>query len=114
MALLARITVGHMAYSESGDDGFGNPVGSWAAAVDVEVYGLGPDLSLEASESGRDSATVPWSVLGPTSVVGAFDYRDRLTFQGVTYELSGEPEVFDFGPFGFEPGARTRIVRVRG
>lgn len=107
-------TIGIRAHSSSGDDGFGNPVDSWAAAVSVEVYGVAPGTPGEDYEPGRNASRIPMVVIGPTDAIGSVGARDRIVWAGVEYEVDGAPEVFDFGPFGFEPGARIRMVRVEG
>lgn len=107
-------TIGVRAHSTTGSDGFGNPTESWATAVNVSVYGVAPGTPGEDYEPGRVASRIPLIVLGPTAVLGGIGARDRVVWGGVEYEVDGVPEVFDVGPFGFEPGSRLRIVRVEG
>lgn len=107
-------TVGVRAHSSAGDDGFGNPVDSWSAPVSVPVYGVAPGTPGEDYEPGANRSLIPWVVYGPTASLGGVSSRDRIDWAGNTYEVDGDPEVFDYGPFGYEPGARVRIVRVEG
>lgn len=107
-------TVGVRVHSGSSDDGFGNEVDAWADAVDVSVYGVAPGVPGEDYEPGRVASKIPLFVLGPTSVLGSVTARDRIVWDGAEFEVDGEPEVFDFGPFTYTPGTRVRIVRVGG
>lgn len=107
-------TIGHAVHSSSGDDGYGNPVDAWADAVDRSVNAIYPGTPGEDYEPGRNPSTIPMIVLGSTDQLGTVTYRDRIVWDGDTFEVEGNPESFDFGPFDFEPGIRIRMVRVEG
>jgi hypothetical protein len=107
-------TIGHRAYSATGDDGFGNPVESWAAAVSRAVYAVAPGTPGEDYEVGRVSSRIPLIVLGPKTSLGTVHARDRMVWAALEFEVDGEPGNFDFGPFGWAPGMRVRMIRVEG
>jgi len=107
-------TVGISTYSIGSLDAFGDPIASWSAPVSVGVYAVAPGTPGEDYEPGRDVSRIPMVVLGPASSLGDIGARDRITWAGRTYEVDGEPEDFDHGPFGFEPGCRVRMIRVEG
>jgi hypothetical protein len=107
-------TCGHRVYSATGDDGFGNAVPSWATAVTRNIYGAYPGTPGEDYEPGRNPSTIPLFLLGSTAQLGTVHARDRIVWQGNEFEVDGEPESYDFGPFGYEPGVRVRLKRVEG
>jgi len=107
-------TVGVSAYTEGADDAHGNPVVTYATAVDVAVYAVAPGTPGEDYEVGRNPATIPLMVYGPTASLGSVAARSRVIWQGDTFEVDGAPEVYDYGPFSFAPGTRLRLMRVEG
>ena len=107
-------TVGHRVYSSTGDDGYGNPIESWATAVDRAVYAVYPGVPGEDYELGRVVSKIPMVVLGTADELGSVQARDRLVWESKEYEVDGEPESFDSGPFSFTPGVRVRMIRVEG
>jgi len=107
-------TVGHRVYSSTGDDGYGNPVESWATAVDVAAYAVYPGVPGEDYEPGRIASLIPMFVLGTATALGSVKARDRMVWGGEEFEVDGEPENYNYGPFGFEPGVRVRLMRVEG
>lgn len=109
-----RFTIGVKSYSASGDDGFGNPVESWGSPVSTPVYAVAPGTPGEDYEPGRTPSRIPLVVLGSSDSIGSVRARDRVVWQGLEFEVDGEPESFDCGPFGFTPGVRLRIIRVEG
>lgn len=114
MSFPAPFTIGHRVYSATGDDGFGNPVESWAVAVSRAVYAVAPGTPGEDYEVGRVSSRIPMVVLGPASSLAGIGARDIVVWAGKDYEVDGVVEDFDYGPFGFEPGCRIRMIRVEG
>lgn len=104
-------TIGHMVWSAGSVDAHGNPADTWAAAVNVLVYGYGPPAVRAETEPGGTQVISHLEVLAPTFTV---DPRDRFVIDSVTYEVAGEPNVWDSGPFGYEPGMVVRLKRAEG
>ena len=99
-------------FVEGATDPFGNPAESWAAPVDVPVFGFAPAGTSEPFGVGRDA--VAWDLdlfAGPDFTLAA---RDRVLVLGVEHEVDGRVEDFTHGPFGFAPGVRVRLTRVEG
>lgn len=108
-------TVGVRVYSASGaDDGYGNPTESWATAVTKACYAVYPGTPNEDYLPGEIASRIPMFVLGSSASLGTVHARDRIVWGGKEFEVDGEPESFDAGPFGFEPGVRVRMIRVEG
>ena len=40
--------------------------------------------------------------------------RDRMVWQSVEYDVDDNPENYNYGPFGFTPGIRVRLIRREG
>jgi hypothetical protein len=114
MAFPVLQSIGVRTYSTAGDDGFGNPVESWSNATTVAVYAVAPGTPGEDYEPGRIASRIPLVVLGPSSALSSIGARDLIVWGGREYEVDGEPENFDMGPFGFEPGCRVRMIRIEG
>lgn len=107
-------TIGLQVYSTAGDDGRGNPVASWAAAVSKPAYAIYPGTPGEDYEPGRNPSKIPMFVLGSKDALGTVQARDRIVIGSDTFDVDGAPEDFTLGPFGFEPGVRIRLMRVEG
>lgn len=107
-------TIKHAAFNGTTRDTRGNIVESWAAAVDVYVYGWHTGSSHEPQIAGHDRVVVEGQVFGPESWRPS--PRDRVTLPGVagTYEVIGEPEDYNHGPFGFRPGLVTNLKKTEG
>lgn len=107
-------TVGHRVRSE-GVAGYGGvPEESWAAAVDVAVTAVYPGVPGVDYEPGRTSSEIPLFMLGPADSIGSVAARDRMVWQGSEYTVDGEPENYNYGPHGYTPGIRLRLLRVEG
>lgn len=107
-------TCGHRIYSTSGTDAFGNDIEAWAAPVTRAIYGVYPGTPGEDYEAGRDASTIPLFLIGSSDELGTVHARDRIVWQGDEFDVDGEPESYDFGPFGWAPGMRVRLLRVEG
>lgn len=104
-------TIGHQVWSAGAADSHGNPVDTWAAAVDVGVYGYAPPATRAEQEPGGTQVITHLEVYGPQFTV---DSHDRFVVDGVTYEVSGEVANWDKGPFGYAPGQVIGLKRVEG
>lgn len=92
----ARHLIGVRAFQAGATDAHGNPVESWAAAVDVPVIALSPG-SDEPAAANRDLSIVEWTVYAPAGTsVGA---RDRVVVDGREFEVLGEVQDYTRGPW---------------
>lgn len=105
-----RWAVQHLAYDGTTEDDRGNTVDSWAAPVERPVYGWGAPQSAEPKVAGVESVVVTLELLAPTFPV---DDRDRMVVDGVTYDVVGDPEDYNHGPFGYAPGMVVNLTRGR-
>jgi hypothetical protein len=60
--------------------------------------------------AGVESVVVTLELFAPARPVGD---RDRFVVNGATYEVVGDPEDYDHGPFGFAPGMVVNLTRGR-
>jgi hypothetical protein len=109
-------TIGHKVHQAGAKDAHGNPVDSWAAPVDVQVYGYGPRTDVRGSTgSGEPAGTqvlVGLQLLAPKGTV--ISPQDRIVIDGNEYEVDGEIGDWNNGPFGFEPGVVINLKRAEG
>lgn len=103
-------TAGYRVYVAGVEDAHGNPVDSWATAVDVDVYGWGPRAS---TEPGGTQVIVGLEVYAPASLaVGALD---RMVVDGLEYVVDGDPGDYSRGPLGRSVGQKViNLKRVEG
>ncbi len=105
-------TVGHAPFDGQTKDARGNLVDSWAAPVDVAVYGYAASSSHEPKIAGHDRVVVDVEVFAPPTF--APSPKDHLWVGGVEYEVIGETEDYNHGPFGWKPGNVVNLRRVTG
>lgn len=72
------------------------------------IYGYS-SVTQENMRPGVTYLQTDITVYGPTFPVGA---NDQFRVAGKTYEVVGEPESWDNGPFGFAPGMVMLLRRV--
>lgn len=109
--------VGVHTYSPGSSDGYGGtedtytpPVGE--TGVTQKVYGWSAPRSEEPKVAGHDRVVVDVELLAPPGFqVGAHDLVDLP--DGV-YEVVGQPEDYNHGPFGFTPGLVVNLRKVEG
>jgi hypothetical protein len=104
-------TVGHQVWSGGTVDSHGNPVDTWAPAVEVAVYAYGPPAVRGEPEPSGTEVITHLEIYAPEFTV---DPRDRFVVEGVTYETSGDLNQWSRGPFGYTPGIVIRLKRVEG
>lgn len=113
MTRQAITEVGIRVHSTSGTDAYNNPVGSWAAPATTYVYGIAPKTPEEQHEAGRDPVIKGWTLYAPATVTLAA--RDRVDYDGDTYEVEGDPAVWTNGPYsGDTPGLVAHLKRAEG
>ena len=106
-------TVQHLAYAGEVRDSRGNVIDAWADPVDVAVYGWHTSATHEPQIAGHDRVLVDAQVLAPSSWRPS--PRDKVTLPGFgEYQVIGETEDFNHGPFGWEPGNRVNLRKVTG
>lgn len=109
--MIARHTVTHIARIDTdGRDAHGNPIHRWAEPEVRKVFGWHQSSSSEPSEQGANRVATTLVVLSPWPAT----VKDQIAIDGVTYEVVGESQDWNHGPFGFEPGYRFTIRRIDG
>lgn len=91
------------------DDDYGNATATYGPPVPRYVYGWAPAGSVEV-QSYRHDVKADLSVYAPADFV--IDPRDRMVVGGKTYEVAGEPDDFNHGPFGWAPGVVVNLTRA--
>lgn len=114
MSLPLAQTVLHEAYAPSEKDTRGNWRDAWAEPVEVAVYGWHVSSTHEPQIPLHDRVRVDVQVLAPESFVPS--PRDRVSIPGRpgVYEVVGEVEDYNHGPFGWRPGNVVNLKKVTG
>ena len=86
-------------------------VESWAEPVELKVIAIAPPVQDDITRPERTGYTHVLDLLMRESPSG---HRDKFVVHGVEYFAEGEPDDFKFGPFGFTPGVRVRLMRAVG
>jgi hypothetical protein len=109
-------TVGHHAYSAGGPDPHRNPP-SYTPPIDepgeaVAVYGWHVPSTTEPKIAGHDRVIVDVELLVPPEFIpGPHDRIDLPTGQ---FEVVGEVQDYNHGPFGWHPGSVINLRKVDG
>jgi len=111
----ARYKVNWSVFNGTTQDDYGNDVESWAAPVEVFVYGVNFPKSSEPIEAGHNRLIVDAMLL----VGKNFPAKERDRFSiprdpDKTYEVEGTVEDAEGNPFGWNPGGYLKLVRVDG
>lgn len=93
----ARYTIGHRRYQEGAEDDFGQPVKSWAPAVDLKVYSIAPMSATPEPVPGRDAVVTHLSVLVPDGA--NLGPHDRYVIDGEEWDQEGEVGDYTRSPF---------------
>ncbi|KIA63004.1 hypothetical protein [Nocardia vulneris] len=111
MTIPLPFTIGHRAYSGSGEDAHGNEIGSHAAAVDIQAFYYSPS-STEPAVAGHDRVVVDMvAVVDSDEQIGP---HDLLVIDGEEFDVIGFPEDYDHGPW-WKPGRKpVNLQRVDG
>ena len=106
-------TIQHLPYTGEVRNSRGNVVDTWGDPVDVAVYGWHTSATHEPQIAGHDRVLVEAQVLAPPSWRPS--PRDKVNLPGFgEYEVIGETEDFNHGPFGWEPGNAIGLRKVTG
>jgi hypothetical protein len=109
MNLRTRWTVDVVPYIGTVEDAYGNIVDAWDVTARTErVYGWAPAGTNESNAS-RHTVTADLELFAPPGFT--LDSRDHVRVLGKTYEVEGDVEDYDHGPFGYTPGIRVNLRR---
>lgn len=86
-------------------------VESWADPVDLPVIAIAPPVQDDVTRPERTGYT---HVLDLYMVSSPSGHRDKFVVHGEEYFAEGVPDDFNFGPFGFKPGVRVRLMKAVG
>lgn len=113
MSLPTPYTVQLESWTGGGFDSHGNPVDTWAPPVGVPVHGWAtPGSDTETAAGYRTAVERDLDVYAPAgTVVGP---RDRMTVDGLRYEVVGYVEDYTHGPWQWPAGVRINLRRVEG
>lgn len=104
-----RYQVDVLPYAGTVENEYGNTVDAWETTpIPTPVYGWAPAGTNEVSAS-RHTVTADLELFAPSSFT--VDPRSRIRILGRTYEIQGDVESFDYGPFGYAPGVRVNLRR---
>jgi hypothetical protein len=113
MSLPTPYVVQRLAYVAGAVDAHGNDIDSWADPVDVAVHGwVPPAADEEPAEAGRSPVLRDLDAYAPAGTVVA--PKDRMTVDGVLYDVVGHVEDFTHGPWQWAAGVRINLKRVEG
>lgn len=102
-------TVQRIRRTLSGENALGQPIYTDSSAS-VAVYGWQPASQEERYTAALSGRTV--SELKLLSPTGDFRSSDAVIVNGVAYEVDGEVEDYNHGPFGFSPGFTVGLRKV--
>ena len=105
-------TVGHMVYRSDVRNSRGNLVDAWDDPVDVRVYSWHVPSSHEPQIAGHERVVVQAVVLAPESFKPGD--RDKIALPIGVFEVIGDVEDYNHGPFGWAPGNSINLKRVTG
>lgn len=111
MSRLAQ-TITHLPRVVGAKDSHGRAAVTFGPAVSINVFAVYPRMSEEPNEAGRESTVIGLTVLAPSGV--SIPATDRVTFDGLTYEVDGFTANWNHGPFGYAPGVSINLTRVEG
>ncbi|WP_130865845.1 hypothetical protein [Acidipropionibacterium timonense] len=107
--MIARHPVRHLVRSLGATDVHGNATDEWASTPRM-VFGWSQEQSDEPAAVGANRISTTLQVLSPWAAAD----KDRVVILGHMFEVIGESEDWNHGPFGFEPGYRFRVRRIDG
>lgn len=105
-------TVGHKVYAGQVKNSRGNLVDAWDAAVTVPVYSWHVGSSHEPQIAGHERVVVEAVVLSPPTFKPG--NRDLIVLPIGEFEVIGDVEDYNHGPFGWAPGNSINLKRVTG
>lgn len=103
---VARIVLG-------ATDAHGNPVKSWDAPVDWPVHAVVPGEMVEVV-AGQDRSDKTVNLLAPSGHENEPTELDRVTINGLEYEVDGAVKNWTQGPWQWDAGVQVTCTRVEG
>lgn len=91
----------------------GNVIRAYGSPIECKVYGWAAPTSNESNAIGESNRIVHDLELFAPEDFPATAF-DRVTVDGVRYEMQGDPLDFNNGPFGFRPGLVVDLKKVTG
>lgn len=83
-----------------------------ATGTPCQVYGWSTPLSTEPAVAGHDRVVVDVQLMVPPGFpAGPYDVIDLPDGE---YQVIGQPEDFNHGPFGWQPGTVLNLRKVTG
>lgn len=111
LLLIASILVGIRRYAGQSPDAHGNLRDTWGSPEPALVYGFYPRTVSEPLPE-RTLTAGEWSLLAPPDIeIGP---HDVVEFEGVPYEVVGDPKDYRHGPFGWNVGYEIFLTKVEG
>ena len=101
----------HESYIPGGEDGHGNTIAGFEEPVEVACMWW-PVNTEEPPGPPTGSERVVAERALVIDVKVAVDHRDRFIFDGQRFEVTGIPQNYDFGPFGFAPNRQVVELRM--
>lgn len=98
----------HSAHSEGPRDAHGGTSDIWADPVPRMVFGWAPVRSDEPKTVGLNRVVVDVELFSPWPAAP----KDRITIDSRVFEVEGESEDWNHGPFGFAPGFVINLRRA--
>ncbi|OBA62190.1 hypothetical protein A5780_19215 [Nocardia sp. 852002-20019_SCH5090214] len=110
-------TVGVHRYGVTGQDARGNDVWGYTPPLDSSgtqrrVYGWYVPSSTEPALAGHDRVVVDVVLMVPPGFPAG--PHDRIDLPDGQYDVVGNPEDYNHGPFQWAPGAVVNLTRVEG
>lgn len=113
MNLPTLFSAGVRASTPGALDAHGNPEKSWGPAASHPVCGWSAPSSGEPKLAGHDRVVVDIELIAPVAFPAK--PQDLVVLEGREFEVLGEPEDYEHGPFGFRPGVLIwNLQRVEG
>lgn len=97
-------------WTPGGATSHGRTPGTFSDPQDRMVYGWAVPTSDEPKTVGENRLVVDLVVYAPWTCSD----KDRITILGRDFEVTGEPEDYNRGPFGWQPGYVINCRRIRG
>lgn len=91
-------------------DGYGGFEPGWSPPEVVDVFGWAPAGSTEPKTVGENRVIVSIEVFAPFPLQA----KDKVTISGKLYDVIGEPEDWNHGPYGHQPGYVINLKRIDG
>lgn len=104
----ARWPVEVLPYLGTLDDEYGNEQPSFAPPEERYVFGWAPAGGVEVN-TFRHAVTADLSVYAPADFT--VRPKDRMRVDGKTYDVQGDVEDYNHGPFGYAPGVVVNLSR---